>query len=163
MYCVQSQFAVIVYSHSARRRTRSWEQAFGDILRAVTIRLTRFSRIQNFTKQQFQVQAVTTIEWYLRPGSFSLSLSLSLSVSLFVCVYMIPEQQPLRTDCRCRCHLFVVRRAGLQDKAVWNEQWMGWPVEEHYEAQSNYTIAHKLEGTSTPLKKSSCVTDLTVI
>ena len=23
---------------------------------------------------------------------------------------------------------------------------MGWPVEEHYEAQSNYTIAHQLEG-----------------
>jgi len=32
------------------------------------------------------------------------------------------------------------------DKAVWNEQWMGWPVEDHYEAQSNYTIAHQLEG-----------------
>ena len=34
------------------------------------------------------------------------------------------------------------------DKAVWNEQWMGWPVKpgDHYEAQSNYTIAHQLEG-----------------
>ncbi len=32
------------------------------------------------------------------------------------------------------------------DKAVWNEQWMGWPVEKHYEEQSNYTLAKHLQG-----------------
>lgn len=32
------------------------------------------------------------------------------------------------------------------DKAVWNEQWMGWPVEKHYEEQSNYTLAKNLAG-----------------
>jgi dipeptidyl aminopeptidase/acylaminoacyl peptidase len=32
------------------------------------------------------------------------------------------------------------------DKATWNEQWMGWPVDKHYEEQSNYTLAPKLEG-----------------
>lgn len=32
------------------------------------------------------------------------------------------------------------------DKAVWNEQWMGWPVEKHYEEQSNYTLAKNLRG-----------------
>lgn len=32
------------------------------------------------------------------------------------------------------------------DKAVWNEQWMGYPVGPHYKEQSNVTNAHKLEG-----------------
>jgi dipeptidyl-peptidase 4 len=32
------------------------------------------------------------------------------------------------------------------DKSVWNEQWMGWPVAAHYQEQSNYTLAHKLQG-----------------
>ena len=32
------------------------------------------------------------------------------------------------------------------DKAVWNEQWMGWPVGAHYEEQSNYTLAENLQG-----------------
>lgn len=32
------------------------------------------------------------------------------------------------------------------DKAVWNTQWMGWPVGPHYEEQSNVTLAHRLEG-----------------
>jgi len=32
------------------------------------------------------------------------------------------------------------------DKATWNEQWMGWPVDKHYEEQSNYTAAEKLQG-----------------
>jgi dipeptidyl aminopeptidase/acylaminoacyl peptidase len=32
------------------------------------------------------------------------------------------------------------------DKATWNEQWMGWPVDKHYEEESNYTLAPKLEG-----------------
>jgi len=32
------------------------------------------------------------------------------------------------------------------DKSTWNEQWMGWPVDKHYEEQSNYTLAPKLEG-----------------
>ena len=32
------------------------------------------------------------------------------------------------------------------DKATWNEQWMGWPVDKHYEEESNYTLASKLEG-----------------
>jgi dipeptidyl-peptidase 4 len=32
------------------------------------------------------------------------------------------------------------------DKSTWNEQWMGWPVDKHYEEQSNYTAAEKLQG-----------------
>ena len=32
------------------------------------------------------------------------------------------------------------------DKATWNEQWMGWPVDKHYEEQSNYTLAPSLQG-----------------
>ena len=32
------------------------------------------------------------------------------------------------------------------DKATWNEQWMGWPVDKHYEEQSNYTLAPNLRG-----------------
>ncbi|MGH9387815.1 MAG: DPP IV N-terminal domain-containing protein [Vicinamibacterales bacterium] len=32
------------------------------------------------------------------------------------------------------------------DKATWNEQWMGWPVDKHYEEQSNYTLAPNLKG-----------------
>ncbi len=32
------------------------------------------------------------------------------------------------------------------DKAVWNVQWMGWPIGEHYEAQSNITMADQLQG-----------------
>jgi dipeptidyl aminopeptidase/acylaminoacyl peptidase len=32
------------------------------------------------------------------------------------------------------------------DKSTWNEQWMGWPVDKHYEEQSNYTLAPSLQG-----------------
>jgi dipeptidyl-peptidase 4 len=32
------------------------------------------------------------------------------------------------------------------DKAIWHEQWMGWPVDKHYEEQSNYTLAPNLQG-----------------
>jgi dipeptidyl aminopeptidase/acylaminoacyl peptidase len=32
------------------------------------------------------------------------------------------------------------------DKSTWNEQWMGWPVGKHYEEQSNYTLAPRLQG-----------------
>lgn len=32
------------------------------------------------------------------------------------------------------------------DKAVWNTQWMGWPLGPHYEAQSNVTLAKNLQG-----------------
>lgn len=32
------------------------------------------------------------------------------------------------------------------DKAWWNTQWMGYPIGEHYEAQSNLALAHRLEG-----------------
>jgi dipeptidyl aminopeptidase/acylaminoacyl peptidase len=32
------------------------------------------------------------------------------------------------------------------DKAVWNTQWMGWPVGDHYREQSNVTLASRLEG-----------------
>ena len=32
------------------------------------------------------------------------------------------------------------------DKIWWNELWMGWPVDEHYAAQSHVTNAHRLEG-----------------
>lgn len=40
----------------------------------------------------------------------------------------------------CGCHDNRV------DKQWWNEQWMGFPVEKHYEAQSNVTNAYKLQG-----------------
>jgi len=36
------------------------------------------------------------------------------------------------------------------DKATWNEQWMGWPVDKHYEEVSNYTLAPHLEGWLAP-------------
>jgi dipeptidyl-peptidase 4 len=32
------------------------------------------------------------------------------------------------------------------DKATWNEQWMGWPVDKNYEEVSNYTLAPRLRG-----------------
>ncbi len=32
------------------------------------------------------------------------------------------------------------------DKIWWNEQWMGWPVDESYERSSNVADAHKLQG-----------------
>jgi dipeptidyl aminopeptidase/acylaminoacyl peptidase len=32
------------------------------------------------------------------------------------------------------------------DKATWNEQWMGWPVDKNYEEVSNYTLAPRLQG-----------------
>jgi dipeptidyl-peptidase 4 len=32
------------------------------------------------------------------------------------------------------------------DKHVWNVQWMGWPLGEHYDEQSNVNLAHRLEG-----------------
>jgi len=40
----------------------------------------------------------------------------------------------------CGCHDNRV------DKQWWNEQWMGYPVGDHYGAQSNVTNAHKLQG-----------------
>jgi dipeptidyl aminopeptidase/acylaminoacyl peptidase len=40
----------------------------------------------------------------------------------------------------CGCHDNRV------DKQWWNEQWMGYPVKEHYHEQSNITNAHKLQG-----------------
>jgi dipeptidyl aminopeptidase/acylaminoacyl peptidase len=32
------------------------------------------------------------------------------------------------------------------DKIWWNEQWMGWPVDESYTRSSNVADAHKLQG-----------------
>jgi dipeptidyl-peptidase 4 len=32
------------------------------------------------------------------------------------------------------------------DKAWWNTQWMGYPIGDHYTAQSNLALAHRLEG-----------------
>jgi dipeptidyl aminopeptidase/acylaminoacyl peptidase len=32
------------------------------------------------------------------------------------------------------------------DKIWWNEQWMGWPIGEHYAASSNVDNAHRLQG-----------------
>ena len=32
------------------------------------------------------------------------------------------------------------------DKIWWNEQWMGWPIGPHYEAQSGRTLAKNLTG-----------------
>ena len=40
----------------------------------------------------------------------------------------------------CGCHDNRV------DKQWWNEQWMGYPVDKHYDEQSNVTNAHKLQG-----------------
>jgi dipeptidyl aminopeptidase/acylaminoacyl peptidase len=40
----------------------------------------------------------------------------------------------------CGCH------DNTMDKSTWNEQWMGYPIGEHYKAQSNITNAHKLQG-----------------
>ncbi len=40
----------------------------------------------------------------------------------------------------CGCH------DNRMDKIWWNEQWMGWPVGEHYSAASNVDNAHKLQG-----------------
>lgn len=40
----------------------------------------------------------------------------------------------------CGCH------DNRMDKIWWNEQWMGWPIGPHYEAQSNVTQAHRLQG-----------------
>ncbi len=40
----------------------------------------------------------------------------------------------------CGCH------DNRMDKMWWNEQWMGWPVGPHYEANSNVTLAPGLEG-----------------
>ena len=40
----------------------------------------------------------------------------------------------------CGCH------DNRMDKIWWNEQWMGWPVGPHYDAQSNVTLAHNLTG-----------------
>lgn len=40
----------------------------------------------------------------------------------------------------CGCH------DNRMDKIWWNEQWMSWPVGQHYEEQSNVTMAHRLQG-----------------
>ncbi len=40
----------------------------------------------------------------------------------------------------CGCH------DNRMDKIWWNEQWMGWPIGPHYQAQSNVTLAHNLQG-----------------
>jgi dipeptidyl aminopeptidase/acylaminoacyl peptidase len=40
----------------------------------------------------------------------------------------------------CGCH------DNRMDKIWWNEQWMGWPIGPHYEAQSNVTLAKNLQG-----------------
>lgn len=40
----------------------------------------------------------------------------------------------------CGCH------DNRMDKIWWNEQWMGYPIGTHYDASSNVTNAHKLEG-----------------
>lgn len=40
----------------------------------------------------------------------------------------------------CGCH------DNRMDKIWWNELWMGWPIESHYDEQSNVTNARKLNG-----------------
>lgn len=40
----------------------------------------------------------------------------------------------------CGCH------DNRMDKIWWNEQWMGWPIGDHYAEQSNVTNAHRLKG-----------------
>ena len=40
----------------------------------------------------------------------------------------------------CGCH------DNRMDKVWWNELWMGWPIGDHYQQQSNVTNAHRLRG-----------------
>ncbi len=40
----------------------------------------------------------------------------------------------------CGCH------DNRMDKIWWNEQWMGWPADKHYDEQSNVTLAKNLQG-----------------
>ncbi|MES2595575.1 MAG: prolyl oligopeptidase family serine peptidase [Verrucomicrobiota bacterium] len=40
----------------------------------------------------------------------------------------------------CGCH------DNRMDKIWWNEQWMGWPIDDSYKTSSNFEDAHKLEG-----------------
>ncbi|MDA7888604.1 prolyl oligopeptidase family serine peptidase [Akkermansiaceae bacterium] len=40
----------------------------------------------------------------------------------------------------CGCH------DNAMDKIWWNEQWMGYPLDEHYKSSSNTAQAHRLEG-----------------
>lgn len=40
----------------------------------------------------------------------------------------------------CGCH------DNRMDKIWWNEQWMGWPIDDSYKRSSNFEDAHKLEG-----------------
>jgi dipeptidyl aminopeptidase/acylaminoacyl peptidase len=40
----------------------------------------------------------------------------------------------------CGCH------DNRMDKIWWNEQWMDWPIDDHYEDNSNATHADKLKG-----------------
>ena len=40
----------------------------------------------------------------------------------------------------CGCH------DNRMDKIWWNEQWIGWPVDESYALNSNVVDAHKLKG-----------------
>ena len=40
----------------------------------------------------------------------------------------------------CGCH------DNRMDKIWWNEQWMGWPIDESYKRSSNFEDAHKLAG-----------------
>ncbi|MCX6854935.1 MAG: prolyl oligopeptidase family serine peptidase, partial [Verrucomicrobia bacterium] len=40
----------------------------------------------------------------------------------------------------CGCH------DNRMDKIWWNEQWMGWPVDDSYKRSSNFEDAHKLQG-----------------
>ena len=40
----------------------------------------------------------------------------------------------------CGCH------DNRMDKIWWNEQWMSWPIGDHYKEQSNATQAHRLQG-----------------
>ncbi|MBA2117467.1 prolyl oligopeptidase family serine peptidase [Bremerella alba] len=40
----------------------------------------------------------------------------------------------------CGCH------DNRMDKIWWNEQWMGWPIDDSYAQNSNVTHAHKLQG-----------------
>jgi len=40
----------------------------------------------------------------------------------------------------CGCH------DNRMDKIWWNELWMGWPIGDHYQEQSNVTQAHRITG-----------------
>ena len=51
----------------------------------------------------------------------------------------------IRTSTRSRCS-YAGCHDNRMDKIGWNEQWMGWPIDEHYAESSNVDNASRLQG-----------------